>query len=57
VHPDGRVGPALIVTPISSGRASGNLRMVADGEGALLAWTEPRAGGPVVRVQRVIPQR
>lgn len=57
VRPDGRLGPTLSVTPISSGRASGFLRMTTDGESALLAWTEPGDGGRCIRVQRVLPQR
>lgn len=56
VRPDGALGPALVVTPISSGRSSGFLRALADGEGALLAWTEPGAGGRCVLVQRVLPR-
>jgi len=47
VWPDGRQGPSLVVAEVGSSRSSGLLRMLADGNGALLAWTETE---PVRRV-------
>ncbi len=47
VRTDGTVEPALTVSPLSGGRASGFPRMVRRGDGIVLAWTVPGAASEV----------
>lgn len=51
--PDGRPGPSFGIARVASGRASGHLRVVADGRGVLAAWT---ADGPRVTTARLVPR-
>ena len=41
VRRDGSVEPALVVSPSSGARSSGFPRMTRDGDGVLVAWTQP----------------
>ncbi len=47
VRPDGTTEPALTVSPLSGGRASGFPRMVRRRDGIVLAWTVPGATSQV----------
>ena len=47
VRPDGTAEPALTVSPLSGGRASGFPRMVRRRDGIVLAWTVPGATSEV----------
>ena len=48
VWPDGRKGPSLVVAEVGSSRSSGLLRMLSDGNGALVTWTETTPSRRVV---------
>lgn len=56
LRPGAEPGPVLVLAETSSARSSGFLRLAADGENVLAAWTES-APEPRVAVRRVRPQR
>ena len=56
VTPGGELGPPATVAQTETSRASGFLRLLADGEGAWAAWTVRREGGWGLGLARLTPR-